>query len=233
MKSDRIRQMLRTGAGTLLVTVLAAGAHCAADAATLCKKPSGVLAARDTCKRKEQPMPASLFQGDAGAQGPAGQEGPQGPGGPSGPAGAAAGPRVVDSNGKSVGVLDDYGRVMTTIPTYGRAIVSLGPDHVKDTYPRLDYTSPNCVGTPLIRAATNTFVPSARVNGTDLWLPGTAVSLGAALQSFEYITSSCIAPDFVDSHGLCCRNLSFTADETTGVHFDVSIVGTPPFSLQP
>ena len=78
MEIKRITQGMRTGLATALVVAVAVvGGHGVADAATLCKKPSGVLAARDgNCKKKEVAMPTNLLQGEEGGQGPAGQQGP-------------------------------------------------------------------------------------------------------------------------------------------------------------
>jgi Sulfatase-modifying factor enzyme 1 len=73
----------------ILATVVSAaalmgeGAVQPGAAAVLCKKRSGVVMARDTCKRKE----TTLDLAAVGLLGPVGSAGPAGPGGPAGPAG--------------------------------------------------------------------------------------------------------------------------------------------------
>ena len=71
METKRIRQGMRTGLATALgLAVAVVGGHGVADAATLCRKPSGVLAARDgKCKKKEVAMAADLLPGRRGCTG--------------------------------------------------------------------------------------------------------------------------------------------------------------------
>jgi hypothetical protein len=241
MNTKRIRHRMRTGAATALVAaVVVVGAHGAADAATLCKKPSGVLAARDgTCKKKEEAMPASVFEGQDGEQGPAGPQGPQGPqgsagqNGQNGAPGAPAGPRVVDSTGKAVGVLDivyaNY--VLVTFPNYGPADVYIRPNGVSDSGLYFAYESANCSG-DLLMFRSDAFLQYAMVRGSDLWLPPTTTT-SHTLHSYEG-SGSCTAPNFAGPHGGCCHiNQNFTDKVGPAVHFDVSVVGTPPFSLAP
>jgi hypothetical protein len=250
METKRIRQVMRTGAATALVAAVAVvGARGAADAATLCKKPSGVLAMRDgACKKKEAAMPLSLFAGEDGAQGPAGQQGtqgtqgpqgaqgPQGPGGTPGQPGAPAGPRVVDSTGKLVGVLDidAGGAVMVTFPNYGRANVSMNTKGVFNTPVTLYYQTGNCSDDPLSLPASSDFLQYARVHGSHLWLPSSPAKT-YTVHSAETVLSPCTTPNFTTAHGLCCvTTFSGTGTAVPAVHFDMSsAVGTPPFSLAP
>ena len=67
--SARILAAIILSCGTMVVV----GAHGTADAATLCRKPSGVLALRDgACKNKEVATPLSVVDDD-GTPGPVGQ----------------------------------------------------------------------------------------------------------------------------------------------------------------
>jgi hypothetical protein len=233
-------------------TVLVVGAHGAADAATLCEKPSGVLAMRDgACKKKEVPIPPSTFQGAEGPQGSAGSQGPQGPQGLQGPPGASGGGGqgpdvVVDSNHNVVGLLDSANyathRVLVNLPNYGPAAVGMdaagllqsGPPFF-NLLPDLFYDSSNCSGEAfLIPQNPAPFVPVAVVNpnGPDLWLPGQPMT-GHTSKSLEsYVGGPC--GGFVTAHALCCVTIPNTPQQVVpAVHVDASVLGTPPFSAAP
>jgi hypothetical protein len=76
------------------------------SASALCKTKKGGLVIRDTCKKKDVQVDASLL-GSLGLQGPPGPEGPAGPSGPSGPSGG--GLTVVDKDGEEVGLVYSIG----------------------------------------------------------------------------------------------------------------------------
>jgi len=240
METKRIEHGMRTSLATALVVAVAVvGGHGMAAAATLCMKPSGVLAARDgKCKKKEVVMPASLLQGEEGAQGPQGPAGttgsPGAPGAPGAPgkAGDPAGARIVDSTGKTVGVADYYDDVLVMFPNYGPAVVWLSPSQVVDTHPVLTYESTDCSGSPLVPPDTFDLLMFAEVHGNDLWLPGSPKA-SHTTKSKEKEDPNCNANGGNNTpRGMCCYTGGTTADFVPAVHFDVSAaVGTPPFSV--
>jgi len=250
--SARILAAIILSCGTMVVV----GAHGTADAATLCRKPSGVLALRDgACKNKEVATPLSVVDDDGtpgpvGQPGPGGQPGPQGPQGPQGPGGTPgqpgtpAGPHVVDSTRRVVSVFDAahplFNYLLVDIPNYGFAEVRIGPNLVFDTFSQLNYDSPNCTGPALVASNPNFFVQFAQVNGDDLWLPGSPVNTAHLIRSIEQAIPSATctgAGGTVTSPGLCCNNLTGPGtlmSVVPAVHFAVSAaVGTAPFSIMP
>jgi hypothetical protein len=238
MDIKRIRQGMRTGLATAVVAAVAVTAgHGVADAAAtaaLCRKPSGVLAARAKCKKKEVQMPMTEFQGDPGTPGAPGAPGTQGPAGATGPQGKPgdpAGVRIVDSTGKAVGIADNYDEVVVTFSNYGPAVVGMDQAHIFDTGTFLQYESSDCSDTALMGPPTD-LLAYAWVHGSDLWLPGSPKA-SHSIQSYEVEDSTCAADGGnATPRGLCCFSTSFTDDLVPAVHFDLSTaVGTPPFSV--
>lgn len=101
------------------------------------------------------PAGAAGASGEQGPQGPAGATGPQGtpgaqgiagPTGPQGPAGATgpAGPRVVDANGKFVGIAQDYDTVTVEIPAGRFSLWEFGITGPERT--QLNYETADCTG---------------------------------------------------------------------------------------
>lgn len=96
------------------VVVLAA---VSSEAAVLCqKRRSGVVVARETCRRKERPLDLAQF-GAAGPQGPAGAAGPAGP-----PGAAAA--VVTDGPASSAALTASYEPLRQLTLEAGRYVVS-------------------------------------------------------------------------------------------------------------
>jgi hypothetical protein len=127
-------------------------------ATALCKTKKGGLVIRDTCKKKEVQVDASLL-GSLGLQGPAGPSGLQGPAGPAG-----GGLTVADAGGQDVGIVYSIGsgyyggtytkvmREMTAPGASGSEFFAFGVDPngfvaQDDYYGYGIFTTPDCSGT--------------------------------------------------------------------------------------
>jgi len=177
----------------LLVAVGALVIPSDAPAAVLCKKKSGVIAVRDTCKAKETRLdPDALgLRGASGVKGDKGDPGQQGADGSPGSPGATGpmGPALVvkDANGAFVGLLPDIqnrmfvrrvGDILLRLqvdPNYNPSTGSPALFPSLRTGIRLYYTSTDCSGAALSDDDVNQYNGSNTYSETYMGLGGTII----------------------------------------------------------
>lgn len=186
-----------------------------ADAEVLCRSKRGQLVARETCRKKEQPVDGSAF-GTPGPQGPSGA-----PGSPGEP--AAFPLRLVDANDV------ELGRILTFYPSGALVVVEHPSVPTPLTFNvsrsgfllannSVYYPSNDCSGVPYMLPGnpstdqTLTVAPLADVYGTAAYYPTGPVQQ-VSYASQEYLPSGgapCGGGDTPTAHGSCCRAMAGT-----------------------
>ena len=205
-----------------LITALAiAAVHVPASATLLCKKKkSGVVVAREACKKGEAPVDLS----QVGAAGPSGPQGPQGPQGVPG-AGAL---HVLDSTGQEVGKWFPLGGLsaenqnQNTARSVGGRVLTLfvSPYSIggENQSPQLDYTSPGCSGPAYVEISG--FTQTLSTPGFD---PGSIPSA-----SKGYYAGSPVQTITLQSYAVTLRNTGATdcSNSSTGACWAEAVAGT-------
>jgi hypothetical protein len=210
------------------IVTAAALALCAAPAdAALCVKKSGAVVARATCKPKEAVVTADVF---AGSPGPVGAPGAKGD---KGDKGEPAGFRVIDSSGRDIGMIDIYSDMAFAVPNGPILNVVVGPDGFApyDDEPELYHEEPNCTGTAYVSAYPGDgFVYYPEVYAAKAYYPTEPVA-EHTFYSYEYPAETCST--VYTQRGFCCQNASspYTFPAGPVRTFDMSTVGTPPFTI--
>ncbi len=230
----------------LLVAVGPLGIHSDALAAVLCKKKSGVIAVRDTCKAKETRLDPDALglrgsqgtKGDSGQQGTAGSPGTPGATGPQGP-----GFVVEDANGTSVGLVmstDCSGTCAAIVSRHFTegvvATFRVNTGGVDISSGTVLFDSTDCSGTPLLDSASDVL---PRLVASDLFVsdtlsltayyptyPGSAHQIHSKLQ-FGY-QASCVGGVFTPPDRCC-----LAADEPHTAAAAGTLDWTSVFSLVP
>jgi hypothetical protein len=198
-----------------------------ADAA-LCVKRSGAVVARATCKQKETVLTADVF---SGSPGPAGAAGPKGD---KGDKGEAAGFKVVDASGRQVALVDFYSD--TTVAVAGAILnVSVAPEGfgLNHDEPTLYHDGANCTGPAFLwRYPGDGFVQYPGIFESTAYYAADPIA-EHTFNSFEAPAETCQTA--YTPRGFCCTNLSSPYAGSAGrvQTFDLSTLGTPPFSLVP
>jgi hypothetical protein len=208
---------------------------CPSSAAVLCqKKKSGVVVAREACKKGETPVDLSKF----------GAVGPQGPAGPQGPPGSGSGPVVKDANGTLVGALNGGG----ALREIGGQLFNLGfardgfSPADPDQPPNAAFESSDCSGTPYFEYGPDVFTPYTLTGGVLYYPTGSGVQ--RTIESYllyGFTPTQCSSTNFAGvgtpgtpmPDGGCCNPwVSLTETTWTIGTITVSSLGlVPPFSV--
>ena len=209
--------------------------------AAVCVKKSGVVVARDACKKKESPLDLAQFvgaQGPAGAGGATGGTGsPGAPGAPGAPGeqGAKGDPgdfHVVDSTGRIIG-LGDVGhtaRLAVKVPGVGPGILFVNDDN--DGFFQGEITlyheNTDCTGETLVQVFRSDLIPFIEAFANTGYFPDLPGST-RTIKSEEFDTNTCST--FITSRGLCCENFQTPEDLFVASALLVPLpnLGTPPF----
>ena len=209
---------------------------CPSSAAVLCqKKKSGVVVAREACKKGETPVDLLKF----------GAMGPQGPAGPQGPPGSGSGPLVKDANGALVGVLNgnfalrEIGGQLFSLDFSREGFIPADPDQPPNTA----FESNDCSGVGYLEAGPDVFTPYTLAGGV-LYYP-TGVGVQRTIESYlnyGFTPTQCSSTQFgtmpgengiPQPNGGCC-NPWVSLSETTwtiGTTTVSSLGLVPPFSV--
>lgn len=208
----------------LAAAVLLTAAGVAGDAfgLGLCRKRSGALVLRETCRRREARLDLLLV----GTSGPAGQ-----PGAPGTAGSTAPGVALRDAVGRRVGVAVQLGEGEVIAAVVGGRLVGLAvttdgfPDRVFFLHDRAD-----CADTPLVSA--EAVLPIASVTGTTAYVAGDPIVLHT-VKARETITSTCAAQGgTVLSNGRCCTAFPQMATAGPATPLDLTeLQYTPPLHL--
>jgi hypothetical protein len=209
---------------------------CPSNAAVLCqKKKSGVVVAREACKKTESLLDLARF----------GAVGPQGPAGPQGAPGSGSGPVVKDTNGTLVGLLN-AGSALRVINgqlfnlDFSRdGFVSESTDQPPNTA----FESNDCSGTAYLEYGSDVFTQYTLAGGV-LYYP-TGAGVQRTIESYllyGYTSGQCSSTQFgtmpgengIPQPGGGCCNPWVSLSETTwsiGTTSINSLGLVPPFSV--
>ena len=206
--------------------------------AAVCVKKSGVVVARDACKKKESPMDLAQFvgaQGPAGANGATGSPGSTGATGAPGAKGLKGDPgdfSVVDSTGKIIGI-GDVGHpddIALKVPGVGAGVLDI--DENNEGFFQGDITlyheSTDCADNPLVQVSRADLIPLISAFANTAYFPDLPGST-RTIKSDEFDTNTCST--FITSRGLCCENFNTPEDlfVAPAVVVPLANLGTPPF----
>jgi hypothetical protein len=205
-----------------IVLLMAAGVAGDAWGLGLCRKRTGALVVRETCRRHEVHLDLLLV----GAPGPAGQPGAPGAAGPVG-----RDLTVRDAVGRRVGVSARISEGELIAAVLGGRLVGLVvttagvPERVRFLHERAD-----CADAPL--AAADQVLPLASVVGTTAYVPQEPFVVHA-VKATEANFTNCVAPGgALLPNGLCCHQSAMNVLAGPLMPLDLTeLQYTPPLHL--